>query len=71
MLDVLEARGANNDSVMLVGHNPGMTELANQVSDARIDNMPTCAMLCVTAHGDWDTLRNQPGEFSEWHRRSD
>ena len=31
------------DAVTLVGHNPAMTDLINQLSDARLDNLPTCA----------------------------
>jgi phosphohistidine phosphatase len=33
--------------VMLVGHNPGFTDLANRLDDLSIDNLPTTAMLCV------------------------
>lgn len=35
-------------TVLLVGHNPGLTELANRLlADARIDNVPTCGVLCA------------------------
>ncbi len=34
-------------TVLLVGHNPGMTDLANQLAEIRLDNMPTAGMLCV------------------------
>jgi phosphohistidine phosphatase len=33
--------------VMLVGHNPGFTDLANRLSAVRIDNMPTASLFCV------------------------
>jgi len=33
--------------VMLVGHNPGFTELGNFLADKRIDNLPTCGILCI------------------------
>lgn len=32
---------------MLIGHNPGLTELANHISDERISNIPTCGVYCV------------------------
>jgi len=35
------------DSVMLFGHNPGITYLANSVSDDYIDNVPTCGVLVI------------------------
>ncbi len=32
---------------MLIGHNPGLTELANYVSDQGTANIPTCGLFCV------------------------
>ena len=34
-------------SVMLFGHNPGITYLANSVSENYIDNVPTCGVLVI------------------------
>jgi phosphohistidine phosphatase len=34
-------------TLLVVGHNPGMTELANMLADFRLDNMPTAGMLCA------------------------
>ncbi len=36
-----------HDSVMLVGHNPGMTEVVNDYCQAGIDNLPTCGVAIV------------------------
>ena len=33
--------------VLLIGHNPGMTDLANYLTDARLDNLPTCGVVCA------------------------
>lgn len=33
------------DSAMLVGHNPAITEFANEMSGADIDNIPTCGLV--------------------------
>jgi phosphohistidine phosphatase len=56
ILAVIRAVPAGIDTLMVVGHNPGLTELANRLDDIHIDNMPTAAMLCVefnaTAWGD-------------------
>ena len=47
----------NVDSVMLFGHNPGITYLANSVSDDYIDNVPTCGVLVIDASIDkWSDL---------------
>jgi phosphohistidine phosphatase len=41
-------------TLMIVGHNPGFTDLANALDDIRLDNMPTAGMLCTTFEGpDW------------------
>jgi phosphohistidine phosphatase len=65
MLDVLAETGAGKDHVMLVAHNPGMTDLANRLSDARIDNLPTCGVFMVEADiDDWTKLQHKPARFS-------
>ena len=45
------------DSVMMFGHNPGITYLANSVSKDYIDNIPTCGVLVIDASIDkWSDL---------------
>ena len=34
-----------NESAMLVGHNPAITEFVNAIGDERIDNIPTCGLV--------------------------
>ncbi len=34
-------------SVMLVGHNPAVTSFANEISNAGIDNIPTCGVVLL------------------------
>jgi phosphohistidine phosphatase len=33
--------------VMLFGHNPGFTELAEYLTNQRFDNIPTCGIVCM------------------------
>ncbi|MBN2061441.1 MAG: histidine phosphatase family protein [Deltaproteobacteria bacterium] len=47
LLDVIKDINDSVKKAMLIGHNPGMTELANYITDQRIDNIPTCGVLCV------------------------
>lgn len=35
------------DSVMLFGHNPTFTDVANMFSKSYIDNIPTCGVVCI------------------------
>lgn len=41
LLAVLRAQPDDADSLLLVGHNPGMTQFANALADDRLDNIPT------------------------------
>ena len=69
---LLNAAGACNDRVthlMLVAHNPGMTELVNQLSKARLDNLPTCGIFCIDFDiTSWSKLCSTlPGHVSWYH----
>ncbi len=57
----LETRAGH---LMLVGHNPGLTDFASSLSDARIDNLPTASLFCVDLDIiDWDQLGPGAGRF--------
>lgn len=45
MLSVLKNLSENIESVLLIGHNPGLTDLFNYLSDLPIDNIPTCGIV--------------------------
>jgi phosphohistidine phosphatase len=48
MLAVIRELGERSRHLMVVGHNPGMTEFADKISSERgIDNMPTCAIYTL------------------------
>ena len=49
-------------SLMVVGHNPDMTELANALTDFEIDNVPTCAIFGVEFDS-WSNVGMAPGRF--------
>lgn len=36
--------GEDVDTIMLFGHNPGFTILANELGDLTLDNLPTCGV---------------------------
>ena len=57
LLDAVSNASADCETVLLVAHNPGMTELANQLSEAHIDNLPTCGVFIVkTDLPDWSSF---------------
>lgn len=47
LADVIKELDDKYDTVMLVGHNPAITALANEISDAGIDNIPTCGVALI------------------------
>ena len=48
VLAQIRALPASVDTVMMVGHNPEITALVAELCPgARIDNVPTCGVLCL------------------------
>lgn len=45
LLERIRALDESWHHVMLVGHNPGLTDVANLFTASAIDNLPTCAAL--------------------------
>ena len=45
ILEVIRSLDSKFDKVMLVAHNPGLTDLVNQISGRRLDNVPTCGIV--------------------------
>ncbi len=65
LLEVLLRNAADHDHVMVVAHNPGMTDLANRLSNARIDNLPTCGVFMVESGQDnWEQLAEGNNTFA-------
>jgi len=53
LLRAASERGVS--AVMIVAHDPGMTALAERLSDGRIGHMPTCAVATFTwSSDDWE-----------------
>ena len=68
LLAVIRELGADAKHLMVFGHNPGMTEFANQLSAGdHIDNLPTCGVF--TAQFDipaWSDLGWHGGQDAEF-----
>ena len=48
LITVIHELDDGSDRIMLVGHNPGFTDLLNQVDTVRIDNVPTCGLATLS-----------------------
>ncbi len=47
ILQVVARQDDGFNDVMVFGHNPGITELANRLGDRDIDNVPTCGVVGI------------------------
>ena len=45
ILEVIEEQDDWVDHLMVIGHNPGLTALANHLSSLDIENVPTCGVV--------------------------
>ena len=59
--DILEIiRNINDEynSIMIFGHNPGLTMLNNSVSNFYIDNIPTCGVVAMQHSDKWMDIKS-------------
>ena len=47
IMAVLARQADSFRNIIVCGHNPGLTELANQLAGCDIDNIPTCGMVVI------------------------
>jgi len=52
------------DNIALFSHNNGITDFANQLTDTRIDNIPTCGVFAIKADcSAWKDFKEAKKEF--------
>ena len=57
LLDVVREMDPRWRSAVLVGHNPGLTDLAEALTGGRVENLPTCGLLAIEcAAASWKSL---------------
>lgn len=62
--DVISKAKNKWKAIAIFSHNPGITDFANQLSDTRIDNIPTCGIFAVKVDcEDWKDFRSAKKEF--------
>jgi len=62
--DVICEVNDKHDTIAIFSHNPGITDFANSLTTAVIDNLPTCGIFAVkinSAH--WKEVREAEKEF--------
>ena len=71
LLEILQSTNENFESVMLFGHNPGLTFLQNFLCKKEIGNIPTCGVVCIGLDCLWKDVNNNSGkiEFFEYPKQ--
>ncbi len=61
--DLIAGFDESFSTVMLFGHNPGLTDLFNSLSDQFIDNIPTCGIMGLSFDTNtWNKINSVQGE---------
>ncbi len=64
LLDLVRGMPDRFPTCMLVGHNPGITELALWLSESPLDELPTCAAVCLDFDArSWNSLKPSSGKL--------
>ncbi|QHT66563.1 histidine phosphatase family protein [Rhodocytophaga rosea] len=64
LLEIIQSLHSVEHSVMLVGHNPGLTDLSNLLCRKHIDNIPTCGVVCIEFDIEkWNQVMPESGRF--------
>lgn len=74
LLKVVNSLNDNADTVIMFGHNPGFTDLVNELSDANIYNIPTAGMVLMSfPFYSWQMVSRGTGElvFFDYPKNSD
>ena len=63
LIKIIKKLDEKYDSVMIFGHNPGLTMLNNHISNRYIDNIPTCGIVALQLDIKWSELDKNTGKF--------
>lgn len=64
LLKIISKQDDKIESLLLFGHNPSFTELANQLSDYHIYNIPTSGVVGISFKvNSWKKILNKKGEI--------
>jgi phosphohistidine phosphatase len=63
LLEIISGTEEKYNSVMLFGHNPGLTVLQNNLSDHFIDNIPTCGVVALEFKTFWKEIELNTAGF--------
>lgn len=57
LLVIINTAPSLSENLMLIGHNPGLTDLCNYLVDDDLDHLPTCGVYAINLHvDDWQAV---------------
>jgi len=72
ILNTIYATDNSAESLMIIGHNPGMSNIATYLSNRNIDWMPTSAIVGIEFKmQDWNEIANAPAKLLFYTKSSD
>ncbi|MCL6494623.1 MAG: histidine phosphatase family protein [Ignavibacterium sp.] len=63
LLKKLKQLNNNINTIFLVGHNPGLTDLHNFLCKEEIDNIPTCGVVGLKTDKNWGDISSKAFEL--------
>ena len=67
IINKLKKISNTHESIMLIGHNPGLTDLVNKLTSINLYNLPTCGVAIVNLNiKNWDLINNFSKYDLEW-----
>jgi phosphohistidine phosphatase len=64
LIDLIKKTSADIQSLMLVGHNPSLTELVNYLCPSEIENLPKAGIAAVKiSEDDWEKIMQRCGKL--------
>ena len=63
LLEMIRHCNHQFNSIMIIGHNPGLTMLNNHLTNHYIDNIPACGVVGIKFNSSWENVDLRTGKF--------
>ena len=68
ILEVIKDLKDEWKTVLIFGHNPAFTDVANEFSTSYLPNLPTCGIVKIESSADrWSSISNSNSVLTEFH----
>ena len=67
IINILKKISNAHESIMMIGHNPGLTDLVNKLTSIKLYNLPTCGIAILNLNiNSWGLINNFSKYDLEW-----